>query len=245
MFFREDDIARLKAIIVYPAPAAVIMALLLVLMLFTLVTAQGGVWPGPANVMAEDPPQLKASFNWMSSQCNCTSIDFNDTIIGGESPYTYSWAFDDGSGNSTDQKPSHHYSNVGSYNVTLQVTDSAEPAHSDTHWEQVQVTSDADLGIGIVDSPAPVFAGQTLTYSITVSNGGPCDAVAVVITDALPSVLSNPEYSTDDGEKWFSYNGTVDLAPIVNGDTEQVLIRAAVGCPAICPDMIANTATVD
>ena len=196
---------------------------------------------GPGNMTVAAP--LVASFNSTSPQCFCTNIDYTDATTGGEPPYTYSWDFGDGSANSTDQNPSYHYGAAGSYNVTLQVTDTA--SNSDTHSEEVQVISDADLEIAKTGSPDLVFPGQTLTYNVTVSNGGPCDAFEVVVSDTLPYVLSNPEYSTDDGATWLSYNGTVDLGTMVNGDTEQVMIRATVGCPAICPEVITNTATVD
>jgi uncharacterized repeat protein (TIGR01451 family) len=47
--------------------------------------------------------------------------------------------------------------------------------------------SSADLTITKSDDPDPVTAGQTLTYTIIVSNAGPSDATNVVATDILPS----------------------------------------------------------
>ena len=44
----------------------------------------------------------------------------------------------------------------------------------------------ADLAITKSDSPDPVIVGQTLTYSIGVSNGGPDGATGVSVTDTLP-----------------------------------------------------------
>ncbi len=196
---------------------------------------------GPGNMTVAAP--LVANFNSTSPQCYCTSIGFNDTTTGGELPYNYSWDFGDGSGNSTEQNPSYHYGASGSYNVTLSVTDTA--ARYDTHTEQVQVISDADLEIAKTGSPDLVLVGQTLTYNVTVSNGGPCDAFGVLVTDALPSVLSNPMYSVNDGETWLSYNGTMALDTMANGTVAHVLIKATAGCPAICPEVIENTATVD
>jgi uncharacterized repeat protein (TIGR01451 family) len=369
LFFQEDDISRLKVRIGYPVPVAALLALLLVLMLFTLVRAASGVWPdcswgctandvtvtrawlgnatgvelGPCepgepngsayiwvtidnNAQAEryavrllaqvfvnehyiqidqcaldiiagkttqdyalynftwhcgeaimleslivswqpnssscaDPAEcpppskcsgpvdmkvaapLVANFYSTSPQCYCTSIGFNDTTTGGEPPYTYWWDFGDGSGNSTEQNPSYHYGAAGSYNVMLQVTDSV--SNNDAYQQEAQVITDADLEITKTGFPDLVFPGQTVTYNVTVSNGGPCDAFGVVVTDALPYVLSNPEYSTDDGETWLSYNGTVDLGTLVNGETGQFMLKAAVGCPVICPDEINNTAMVE
>ena len=47
--------------------------------------------------------------------------------------------------------------------------------------------AEADLSISMWDSPDPVQAGQTLTYTITVTNNGPDDALGVVVTDTLPA----------------------------------------------------------
>src|SRR5207244_974864 len=48
------------------------------------------------------------------------------------------------------------------------------------------VTKSADLGITKSDSPDPVIAGGTLTYTLTVSNAGPSTASNVTVTDTLP-----------------------------------------------------------
>lgn len=48
------------------------------------------------------------------------------------------------------------------------------------------VTGEADLSITKTDSPDPVIAGNELTYTITVSNGGPSTATDVKITDNIP-----------------------------------------------------------
>jgi uncharacterized repeat protein (TIGR01451 family) len=45
----------------------------------------------------------------------------------------------------------------------------------------------ADLTLSKSDSPDPVTAGQTLTYTLSITNNGPSDATGVVITDTLPA----------------------------------------------------------
>ncbi len=52
------------------------------------------------------------------------------------------------------------------------------------------VVGSADLSITKSDSPDPVVAGSQLTYTITVTNGGPSTADDVVVTDALPAGTS-------------------------------------------------------
>jgi uncharacterized repeat protein (TIGR01451 family) len=49
------------------------------------------------------------------------------------------------------------------------------------------VASSADLALSLVGAPSPVSLGDYLTYTITVSNGGPATATAVTLVDKLPS----------------------------------------------------------
>ena len=51
-------------------------------------------------------------------------------------------------------------------------------------------TTRADLSISIDDSPDPVGVRETVTYTLTVKNGGPGLATGVIVTDQLPSTLT-------------------------------------------------------
>jgi hypothetical protein len=52
------------------------------------------------------------------------TVNFQGSAIGGNPPYKYNWSFGDGN-NSDEQNPSHVYTRIGIYNVTLNVTDSS------------------------------------------------------------------------------------------------------------------------
>jgi uncharacterized repeat protein (TIGR01451 family) len=70
-------------------------------------------------------------------------------------------------------------------NTTGDLTSSS--GNSGTADDSMTVYNSADLGVIKSDSPDPVVAGQTLTYTLTVANGGPHEATGVVVTDALPA----------------------------------------------------------
>ena len=53
-----------------------------------------------------------------------------------------------------------------------------------------QPATHADLSITKGDAPDPVTAGQQLTYTLTVANGGPDAAAAVAVSDPLPAGVS-------------------------------------------------------
>ena len=52
------------------------------------------------------------------------------------------------------------------------------------------VSPTADLALGLADAPDPVWAGNDLTYTITVSNLGPATATGVVAFDTLPPTVN-------------------------------------------------------
>ena len=87
----------------------------------------------------------------------------------------------------------------------------------------------ADLLVTKTDSPDPISPGQTLTYTITISNSGPDDALDVVLTDTVPTDVQSPEYSAD-GTSWNPWTGTLNLGTITSAtpNTAQVLIRGTV-----------------
>lgn len=52
------------------------------------------------------------------------------------------------------------------------------------------VLVEADLVISKSDSPDPVVAGDTLTYTLAITNNGPAIATGVVFTDTLPAAVA-------------------------------------------------------
>jgi len=65
-------------------------------------------------------------------------------------------------------------------------TSDPDTANNLATWT-VALTAEAGLTLTKTDSPDPVIAGNDLTYTLTVGNGGPSTAVDVVVTDTLPA----------------------------------------------------------
>ncbi len=66
-------------------------------------------------------------------------IAFYGSATGGLPPYTWQWDFEDGS-NSTDQNPTHEFTDDGVYEVTLTVNDSEDNASNDTATVRISTT---------------------------------------------------------------------------------------------------------
>ncbi|NND48113.1 MAG: DUF11 domain-containing protein, partial [Woeseiaceae bacterium] len=91
-------------------------------------------------------------------------------------------------------------------------------------------------------SPAPVIAGDPLTYELTVSNLGPGPATQVELTDTLPAGVTYQSSTPSTGSCSESAGVvTCDLGTIANGASENVTI--VVTAPATA-GVITNTASV-
>jgi uncharacterized repeat protein (TIGR01451 family) len=101
----------------------------------------------------------------------------------------------------------------------------------------------ADLSISKSDSPDPVFAGQELTYTLTVSNAGPADATGVTVTDTLPSGVTFKSATASQGTCTES-GGTVtcELGDLASGaPAATVTIKVTPQSPG----QITNSASVE
>ena len=101
-----------------------------------------------------------------------------------------------------------------------------------------------DLTIAKTDSADPVIAGNTLTYTMTVTNNGPSTATNVVVTDVLPSSISFTSASASQGT--VSNNAgtvTANVGTLAPGASATITI--VTGVPSsITQQTLSNTATV-
>lgn len=90
-----------------------------------------------------------------------------------------------------------------------------------------------DLLIDKVDSVDPVALGQSTTYTVTVTNGGPSYATNVVMTDTFPS--GSPTAT-------FSYQGSLTVSPPGAGTCVEPALDATSGAITCTFPVLANQA---
>jgi uncharacterized repeat protein (TIGR01451 family) len=135
-------------------------------------TFSGGGLPSPCDPVVEIP-------GGKQFQCNLGTVP-----VGGSAIISY-----------------HITSNEGGdfNNFASVTTDSTDPnpnnnsAQSSTHVDSV-----SDLGL-TKTAPASVVAGTPITWSLSLSNGGPSKAINVVVTDAVPAGVTITSVSGSGG----------------------------------------------
>ncbi|MEP6807171.1 MAG: DUF11 domain-containing protein, partial [Chloroflexota bacterium] len=103
----------------------------------------------------------------------------------------------------------------------------------------------ADLSLSKA-APGVVTAGTTLTYTITIANLGPSDALSVTLSDALAAALTGATYCIDLGSGCGPssvWTGSVNVGTIVAGALVDVVISATVDPGTPNGTIIANTAS--
>jgi uncharacterized repeat protein (TIGR01451 family) len=99
-------------------------------------------------------------------------------------------------------------------------------AANNTGLASITVRS-ADLAVAVsVDESFPAV-GDTVTYSIHLSNGGPDDAVLVTVADTLPSGVTYL-YDTAGGGAYDTTNGVWSVDSLAAGDADTLMVSVRV-----------------
>jgi uncharacterized repeat protein (TIGR01451 family) len=107
----------------------------------------------------------------------------------------------------------------------------------------------ADLAVTNADSADPVLAGQALTYTATVANGGPDDAPAATLAYALPAAFSVGGVTSSQGScTRVATAVTCPLGPLAAGASATVVVAGvptASGTLAATATAVAGGGAVD
>jgi M6 family metalloprotease-like protein/uncharacterized repeat protein (TIGR01451 family) len=116
---------------------------------------------------------------------------------------------------------------------------------NNTENEIITVNAQADLGIAKVDDPDPAFAGNPLTYTLTISNPGPSDALSVTVTDTLSTDVTFDQAVPSQGN--CSHSGgvvTCTLGTVAASSSAEVTITVDIPSSSLVSS-VQNTETPD
>jgi uncharacterized repeat protein (TIGR01451 family) len=123
--------------------------------------------------------------------------------------------------------------------ATISHADQFDPDTGNNTASATATPQQADLAVGkSVSNPTP-NVGDTIIYTIHVTNNGPDDATGVTVQDVLPAQVSFQSASATAG----SYNPTTrswTVGTVPNGTTQTLTIVALV----VSPNPVANTASI-
>lgn len=133
--------------------------------------------------------------------------------------------------------PAGTYDNVGA----VDGPDDPNPAN-DTWTDPTPLTTSADLSIVKTAAAGPYIAGQSVTYTVTVTNAGPSVARDVAVSDAVPAGMTVTAMS---GTDWTCDTPTATCTrPVLPVGTSAITVTAALASSVPNGTALTNTATV-
>ena len=101
----------------------------------------------------------------------------------------------------------------------------------------------ADLTISSASSPNPVQAGGQLTYTLTVTNNGPSEALDTVVVDSISYLSGTLNALPSQGSCSGTEPVTCNLGTLANGATATIMLTGSVESTFVGP--VTNTAQVE
>ncbi|HDI3106897.1 TPA: DUF11 domain-containing protein, partial [Clostridium botulinum] len=103
---------------------------------------------------------------------------------------------------------------------------------------------EADVSVVKTAITKRVMPGDTVVYTIVVSNAGPAAAPNVVVTDTIPPEIIRPEVSINGGLTFSPWPGNFDIGTLPAGASITIIIRGKVVSSSTKCKCITNTAKV-
>src|SRR5207245_5046967 len=99
------------------------------------------------------------------------AVTFTASVTGGTAPFTYAWTFGDGSTlSTTTSTTSHTYASMGSYTVTLRVTDSKSTSGQSSATLTVNSSTQQEFTVSIVPATLSVGLGSSGTSTVQLNS---------------------------------------------------------------------------
>jgi uncharacterized repeat protein (TIGR01451 family) len=114
---------------------------------------------------------------------------------------------------------------------TIGAADQFDPDTGNNTDSATETPQQADLFVSKTVSNATPNVGDTITFTVTLSNGGPEDATNVAVTDLLPAGLTGVAATVTQGTYSFG-TGFWDVGTVISGALQTLNITAMVVSPA-------------
>jgi uncharacterized repeat protein (TIGR01451 family) len=215
---------------------------------YTEVVTNSGPAPAPNAVLYQQTPlntvfaSITAPSGWacaapaVGGTGNVTCTDSVDLPVSTPASFTYVVKVNAGTAAGTTV--------TNSANVTSSAPDTNAANNATTTTVLVETAAQADIAVSISAAPTPVFVFSTLTYTVQLQDLGLVDAVAVVLTDPLPSgttlISATPSQGTCSG----TATVTCALGTIPNGNKATVTISVtSPATAATLTNVVSETST--
>jgi uncharacterized repeat protein (TIGR01451 family) len=133
-------------------------------------------------------------------------------------------------------------------NIVTVVSDTPDPFPDNNSHTETTLVPAADLTV-LKTGPATVTAGQSVIYTVTITNSGPNDAQNVVLTDVVPANSTPFGFSQQSGPAFtLAFDGaftfTASAATFAAGATAVFVVGTTINADAADGSTATNTATI-
>lgn len=105
-----------------------------------------------------------------------------------------------------------------------------------------EISEQSNLSISKTAWPDPAVPGQMIIYSITVTNPCSSNVDSIILSDQVPDLLSQVEYTINRGQSWLPWSGTLSLGTLNAGSSSTIFLRGILSAKA--SGTISNTAQI-